>query len=135
MDAHIKRLCDTIRETGYALHRYLGPGHLEKVYENGLLHRLSRANVEVQAQYPLKVCDVDGTILGEYVADLLVERCLIAEIKACDTLGGEHIAQLLGYLRACRIEHGLLVNFGAPRFRVRKFILTRQGLGEDPATF
>lgn len=117
-------LCDQIREISFALHRYLRPGHLEKVYENGLSHRLRKAQLKVEQQYPLKVYDEDGTVLGEYFADLLVEFKLIVELKACKTLAPEHTAQLLGYLRACRIEHGLLINFGSPKLQIRKYALS-----------
>ena len=61
--------------------------------------------------------------------DLLVDNQLIVEPKAAKTLAGEHIAQLLGYLRASRMEHGLLINLGAPTFQIRKFALTQ--FGED----
>lgn len=117
-------LVDLIRETSFELHRYLRYGHLEKVYENGLAHRLRKAKMKVEQQYPLKVYDEDGPVLGEYFADLFVEDCLIVELKACKALAPEHTAQLLGYLRACNIEHGLLVNFGAPKFQIRKYALT-----------
>ena len=106
----IFRLSDLIRETGFALHRYLRHGHLEKVYENGLAHRLRKAKLKVEQQYPLMVYDEDGAVLGEYFADLFVESKLIVELKACKALAPEHTAQLLGYLRACQIEHGLLIH-------------------------
>lgn len=70
------------------------------------------------------VYDEDGTILGEYFADLLVQGRLIVELKACKSLNDEHVAQLLGYLRARRVEHGLLINFGSPRFQIRKYVLS-----------
>ena len=120
----IFELCDVIRETSFALHQYLRHGHLEKVYENGLAHRLRKAQLKVEQQYPLKVYDEDGSVLGEYFADLFVESKLIVELKACKSLATEHIAQLLGYLRACNIEHGLLVNFGAPKLQIRKYVLS-----------
>jgi len=118
-------LCDRIRETSFALHQYLRDGHLEKVYENGLAHRLRKLGLKVAQQHALMVRDEDGAVLGEYPADMFVEECLIVELKACKTLANEHIAQLLGYLRACRIEHGLLINFGAPKLEIRKFALSR----------
>ena len=120
----IFEICDVIRETGFALHQYLRHGHLEKVYENGLAHRLLKAGIKVEQQYPLKVHDEDGTVLGEYFADLFVENCLIVELKACKALAPEHTAQLLGYMRASKVEHGLLVNFGAPKFQIRKYALS-----------
>ncbi|MBI2923310.1 MAG: GxxExxY protein [Planctomycetes bacterium] len=119
----IMALCDVVRQTGFDLHKYLKHGHLEKIYENGLAHRLAKKGVKFVAQHPLKVCDEDGTVLGDYVADLFVEDQLLVEIKACRALVSEHEAQLLGYLRACQIRHGLLINFGAPRYEIRKFIL------------
>ena len=120
----IFELCDIVRETGFAAHCYLKNGHLEKVYENALVNRLSKKGIKVVAQHPLKVFDEDGTILGEYFADLFVEDRLIVEIKAARAIDNEHIAQTLGYLRTSRIEHGLLMNFGAPKFAVKKFVLS-----------
>ena len=118
-------VCDRVRETSFALHRYLRHGHLEKVYENGLAHRLRKIGLEVVQQHPLTVYDEDGTVLGDYVADLVVEGVLIVELKASKALANEHIAQLLGYLRACRMEHGLLINFGAPRLEIKKYALSQ----------
>ena len=120
----IFKLCDQIRETAFALHCYLKHGHLEKVYENGLTHRLQKASVQVKQQHGLQVLDEDGTVLGDYLADLFVEGELIIELKACKALADEHVAQLLGYLRGCRIEHGLLINFGSNKLEVKKYILS-----------
>jgi GxxExxY protein len=117
-------LCDLIRETSFALHRYLRHGHLEKVYENGLAHRLRKLGLTVEQQYPLQVQDEDGTVLGDFLADLWLAFPLIVELKACDTLTDAHVAQLLGYLRASRVEHGLLINFGAPKLQIKKYILS-----------
>jgi GxxExxY protein len=120
----VMKLSDIIRQTSFDLHKYLKSGHLEKVYETGLLHRLSKQGLDVQRQVPLKVNDEDGAILGEYFADLLVENCIIIEIKACKTLINEHTDQLLGYLRASEIEHGILVNFGNSKLQIKKYILS-----------
>jgi len=117
-------LVDLIRETSFESHRYLRHGHLEKVYENALANRLRKKGLGVEQQYPLKVFDEDGTVLGEYFADLFVQNKIIVELKACRTLAPEHTAQLLGYLRACHIEHGLLINFGAPRLEIKKFVFS-----------
>jgi hypothetical protein len=78
----------------------------------------------VRSQYPLTVRDEDGTVPGDYFADLFIEAKLIVEIKACKARNDEHIAQVLGYLRASRIEHGLLINFGSGKFQIRKFVLS-----------
>ncbi|HYE66698.1 MAG TPA: GxxExxY protein [Pyrinomonadaceae bacterium] len=123
---NINQLCDVIRETSFEIHRYLRSGHLEKIYENALAHRLRKREIDVKQQFPLQVFDEDGTLLGSFSADLLVEERLIIELKACRTLVDEHVAQLLGYLRASRIEHGLLINFGAPKLQIKKYILSRE---------
>jgi len=120
----IFQLCDWVRETAFALHRYLRHGHLEKVYENGLAHRLRKLGIQMEQQLALQVLDEDGTVLGDYFADLLVDKELIVELKACKALTDDHVAQLLGYLRGCRIEHGLLINFGSSKLEVRKYILS-----------
>ena len=119
----INSLCDVIRETSFSIHRYHRSGHLETVYENALAHRLRKQGVRVEVHHPLAVYDEDGTPLGEYLADLFVEQRLIVELKACRHVSDEHVAQLLGYLRASRIENGLLINFGAPKLYIKKFIL------------
>jgi len=117
------KLCDVVRETGFAIHRYHRNGHVEKIYQNALLHRLRKPGLEVKAEFPLTVFDEDGTILGDFRADLFVGKALLVEIKAVKALEDEHVAQLLGYLRAGRIEHGLLINFGGRKFEIRKYVL------------
>jgi GxxExxY protein len=119
---NIMKLCDVVRETGFAIHRYHRSGHAEKIYENALVQRLRKLGLDVKQQHPIQVFDEDGTLLGDFFADLFVQNCLIVELKAVRYVVDEHIAQLLGYLRASRIEHGLLINFGAPKFQIRKYI-------------
>jgi GxxExxY protein len=121
----INELCDLVRETSYAIHVYHGHGHLEKVYENALAHRLRKLGLDVKQQHPLKVYDEDGTIIGDYQADLLIEGCLIVELKAARALADEHVAQLLGYLKSAKIEHGLLINFGSYKFQIKKYALSQ----------
>jgi GxxExxY protein len=114
-------LCDSVRETSYALHRYLRHGHLEKIYENALANRLRKLGLSVQQQRPIRVHDEDGTVLGDLVADMVIEDLLLVELKACKALANEHTAQLLGYLHATEFEHGLLINFGSPRLEIKKY--------------
>ena len=97
----INELCDFVRETAFAIHRYHRHGHLEKVYENASTHRLRKAGINVQQQSP-KVLDEEGTSIGEYFADLIIRETLIVELKACHTLVAEHVAQMLGYLRSAK---------------------------------
>ncbi|MBI4288652.1 MAG: GxxExxY protein [Chloroflexi bacterium] len=123
----INELCDLVRDIAYAIHVYHGHGHMEKVYENALAHRLRKAGIEVTQQQPLTVYDEDSTLIGEFFADLIVEACLIVELKACRALADEHTAQILGYLRSARIEDGLLINFGSYKFEIKKYVMSRQG--------
>ncbi|HYE30844.1 MAG TPA: GxxExxY protein [Methylomirabilota bacterium] len=112
-----------MRQTAYEIHRYLGHGHLEKIHENALAHRLTKIGIPVRQQHPLAVYDEDGTPLGNYFSDLLIREELLVEIKACRAFTDEHVAQLLGYLRSSRLRHGLLINFGSFKFEIKKYVL------------
>ena len=119
-----KAKCDAIRQIAYELHVYLGTGYLEKVYENGLAHRLSKAGFNVQTQVPIRVCDEDGYVLGDYIVDMLVDGIVI-ELKAVSALQNVHIAQTINYLSAMKIDYGMLINFGSLKFEARKLARPR----------
>jgi GxxExxY protein len=119
-------LCDQIRETAFSIHVFLGNGHLERIYENALVSRLRKLGITVQQQCAVSVLDEDGTLLGAYVADLVIEGRLLVELKATAKLAPEHFSQILGYLKATRLEHGLLINFGAQKLEIRKLIFSRE---------
>jgi len=92
----INETCDLMRQVADEIHVYHGHGHLEKVYENALAHRLRKAGLPVEQQHPIRVLDEDETQIGDDEADLMVERRLIVELKAARTLADENAAQLLG---------------------------------------
>ena len=127
-----KAKCDAIRQIAYELHVYLGTGYLEKVYENGLAHRLSKAGFNVQTQVPIRVCDEDGYVLGDYIVDMLVDGIVI-ELKAVSALQNVHIAQAINYLSAMKIDYGMLINFGSLKFESRKLARPRPTTPESPA--
>ena len=127
-----KAKCDAIRQIAYELHVYLGTGYLEKVYENGLARRLSKAGFNVQTQVPIRVCDEDGYVLGDYIVDMLVDGIVI-ELKAVSALQNVHIAQTINYLSAMKIDYGMLINFGSPKFESRKLARPRLPTSEPPA--
>lgn len=129
----IKELCDRVRQIAYDIHVYHGHGHLEKVYENALAHRLRKAGHMVEQQHPITVHDEDGTIIGEFLADLLVDNALVVELKAAKTIAPEHTAQLLGYLKASGKADGLLINFGSYKFQIKKYVWNRARQGQDMA--
>ena len=118
-DEEAKSICDRIRQVAYDLHVYLGTGYLEKVYENGLAHRLAKSGMEVSCQVPIQVADEDGFVIGEYFADMVVAG-IVVELKAVGMLLPIHVAQTINYLKAMNLEHGMLINFGSERFQCRK---------------
>ena len=113
-------LTGTIRDCAYHIYRALGTGFLEKVYENALAVELELRNIKYEQQKPIKVSYKDR-IIGEYVADFLVEDKVIIELKAAKELDDVHFAQLFNYLKATGYEVGLLINFG-PRFSFKRRI-------------
>jgi len=118
-----RQLADIIRQTAFEAHTFLRHGHNEKVYENSLRNRLRKKGLTVEQQVPIAVHDEDGSPLGEFLADLVINQEFTIELKAVRALVDEHTAQILGYLRASRIEHGMLINFGSPRIQFQKYIL------------
>jgi GxxExxY protein len=101
------------------VHRVLGPGFLESIYHNALLLRLKKNGLKVQSQRPLPVY-FDGEMIGDFLADIIVEDCLILELKAVSSLNSAHEVQLVNYLTATKIETGLLLNFGAKSLEFRR---------------
>ena len=118
---------DVVRQTAYQIYLYHGHGDLEKIYENALAYRLRKLGLDVQPQPPLKFYDECGTLLGEYYADLLVDGRLIVERKAGREIVDEHVAEILGYRKSARREHGLLINFGSHKSQIKKYTLNEQG--------
>ncbi len=115
-------LTGAILKAFYKVYNTLGYGFLEKVYENAMMVELDNMFFHVVQQQPIKVF-YEEQVIGKYYADLLVENKVIVELKACRTLAPEHEAQLLNYLRATKIEVGLLLNFGEEP-KHRRFLMT-----------
>mgnify|MGYP001560558637 FL=1 len=112
-------LTDLIIKAFYNVYNKLGYGFLEKVYENGMMIELKRLGLNVEKQKQLKVY-YDELEIGEYYADIIVNDCVIVELKAAEAICPEHEAQLVNYLKASDIEVGLLLNFGKePKFKRR----------------
>ncbi|TVQ36812.1 MAG: GxxExxY protein [Wenzhouxiangella sp.] len=111
----------SIRQTAFEVHRYFGNGFLEKIYEGALENRLRKLGHEVGRQVPLEVADEDGTLVGHYNVDLLVDGKVLLEIKAVRQLIPEHQAQILNYLKATGIRVGMLINFGTEKVQIKRF--------------
>ena len=110
-----------IRGALFEINRVLGPGFLEKVYENALLIELANRGLKAQSQVPIKVKYKNKTV-GEYITDILVEEKVIVELKSVDSLDKIHEAQLLNYLKATGIHVGLLVNFKNPKVEIKRMV-------------
>jgi GxxExxY protein len=104
----------------YTVHNKLGPGFIEKVYENALRIELEKLGLRVNQQEPINVT-YDGQVVGEYFADLWVNDRVVIELKAAQMLVKQHEVQLVNYLTATNIDCGLLLNFGPSVNVKRKF--------------
>jgi GxxExxY protein len=112
----------------YEVYNSLGYGFLEKVYQNSVYIELKNRGLEVEAQKQIRV-HYKGFKVGEYYADLIVNQCVIIELKASEVLVYENELQLLNYLRATEIEVGLLLNFGKkPEFKRMIFTNDRKNI-------
>ena len=108
-------------EAAFAVHNTLGCGFLEKVYSNALLVELRNKDLHCEHEVPFKVTYKD-VVVGDYCADLIVDRRVLVELKACAGLDSVHEAQILNYLKASDIQVGLLLNFGKPKLQYRRFV-------------
>ena len=106
-----QELTGKIIECTYKVHKILGFGFLENVYQNALLIELNKKGLKATKEMPITVC-YDGQIVGDYVADIVVEDQVILELKSVKDLHPAHEAQLNNYLKATGMEVGLLINFG-----------------------
>lgn len=113
---------DTITQkiigAAYSVHKALGPGFLERVYENAMAIELTLAGLQFEQQAPISV-RYRGHVVGEYYADLLVEGRILCELEASEAINSRHEVQLVHYLTATNIETGLLLNSGQ-RVEIRR---------------
>jgi GxxExxY protein len=105
----------------FEVNRVLGPGFLEKVYENAVLIELKSRGLKAESQVPIKVLYKED-VVGEYVADILVEEKVIVELKTIERLEKIHEAQLLNYLRATGLNIGMLVNFRNTKAEIKRLV-------------
>lgn len=112
-----------IIDCAYKVHRELGFGFLESVYQNALMIELSRASLKVEKEQRIQVC-YDGQVVGDFVADVVVEDKIILELKSVKEIHPAHEAQLINYLKATGMEVGLLINFGE-KVEIKRRVLDR----------
>jgi GxxExxY protein len=99
----------------------LGSGFFEKIYEKALCIELEKNGIYFQSQKPVNVI-YKGRLIGEYIADIIVEDKLLLELKAVSALCGEHEAQLMNYLKTTGLSVGLLLNFGKPKLGIKRMV-------------
>ena len=114
-----RELTEKIIGSAFEVHRELGPGFLEKVYEKALHRELDQSGVRTIAQAEIEVLYKTQPV-GVYYADILVDGKVICEIKAVERLSRAHEAQLIHYLKATGIKVGLLLNFGAKQLEIKR---------------
>lgn len=114
----INELCRLVIGAAMRVHTYFGPGFLEEVYKNALMVELHQLGIRAEKEVAINVV-YQGTCVGNYQADIIVDGILILELKAVASLVVRHEAQLVNYLAATLIEDGLLLNFGAQSLQVK----------------
>ena len=111
----------TINGAVFEVNRVLGPGFLEKVYENALLIELRSRGLKAESQVQIKVLYKED-VVGEYIADIFVEDRVVVELKTVESLEKIHEAQLLNYLKATGLNIGMLVNFRHPKAEIKRLV-------------
>ncbi|PLZ96042.1 GxxExxY protein [Fischerella thermalis CCMEE 5268] len=117
----IDKITQKIIGCAYTVSNILGVGFLEKVYENALFHELRKAGLRVKQQYNLQIL-YDSIVVGEYFVDLIVEECILVELKAVKNLDDGNFAQCMSYLKASRLKVCLLINFGNPKVEIKRIV-------------
>jgi GxxExxY protein len=113
-----EELCDIIAECAKEVRAHLTPGFEEKVYKNALFIELRNRGLTVEVEVPFKV-HYKNHIIGDYRADMIVDRKVIIELKAVNALAPIHSIQIVNYLTATGINDGMLINFGAEKLEIR----------------
>jgi GxxExxY protein len=112
-------LTEKIIGAAMVVHAALGPGFLESVYQNALVHELRKAGLRVECEKQITVM-YDGVVVGDFSADMLVEEMVMIENKAVQAINAAHEVQLVNYLTATGVEIGLLINFGGQKLEFKR---------------
>ena len=120
--SEVNEITKSIIACVYRVSNTLGSGFLEKVYENALAIELRQSGLKAEQQHPIRVFYKREPV-GDFAADLLVDDCVIVELKSAKTLDEVHSAQCMNYLKATGLKVCLLVNFGRPRVDIKRIVL------------
>ena len=117
----LETLAETVIGAAYEVSNVLGSGFLEKIYERALMEELSLRGIRVQPQATFPVT-YKGKLMGTYAADLVVDNCLLVEVKCVEQFSSEHLAQCINYLKASGLRLALLINFRHPKVEWRRVV-------------
>lgn len=116
-----EELTDKIISAAIEVHRRLGPGFIESIYENALVHELNKRRIKVSRQLEVDI-EYDGVRVGSHRLDLFIEGTIVTELKAIKNIEDIHFAIVKSYLRALGKEHGLILNFAKPTLGIKRVI-------------
>jgi len=114
-------LTNKIIELAIKIHKKLGPGFVEKIYEKALSLELKKADIKFVAQKVIKV-EFEGVLLGDQRVDFMVEDKVIIELKTVSELNNTHQAQMISYLKTANKKVGLLLNFARPQLEIKRIM-------------
>jgi GxxExxY protein len=114
-----RELTRKIIAAAIAVHRELGPGYLEAMYEEALCFELGHSGIPYERQKPVEIY-YRGKPIGEHRLDLLVDSAVVVELKAIKTLEDIHFSIVRSYMKACKVESGLLLNFSAMPLTIKR---------------
>ena len=113
----IKNITDQVIECALTIVKVLGCNFEDKVYERALIYELTKEGFNIEPQYPINVY-YEGIIVGDFLADILVEESILIDITVVDHLTDKHKRKCINYLRSSQLEQCLLINFGVPELEI-----------------
>ena len=122
LDEHMENLTEKIIGSAFEVLNELGHGFPEAIYQKALSHELNQAGISVEQQVPFQVRYKD-VVVGNYYADIVVDRRVIIELNTVEKLIAAHVGQVLNYLRASNLHVGLLLNFSKPKLEYRRVLM------------
>ena len=117
-----KELSFKVVECAYKVHRTLGPGFPEGVYQKALCYEMITAKIPFESEKAIEVF-YDGKICGKFRTDLVVDNKIVLELKALDELNSNHISQAVSYLKATGLKLAILINFGTESLETQRVVL------------
>jgi len=116
-----EELTEKIIAAAINVHQSLGPGFIESIYENALIHELRKRGLQVKQQYEVSI-KYDGVEVGKHRLDLFIQEIIVVELKSIKNIEDIHFAIVKSYLKAVGQEHGLILNFAKPTLEIKRVI-------------